>query len=168
MPRLTGISTNLAAALDTIADSEGTAGIGDDGYNALFGASSARLLLFPSYSTHPNIRSAFRTKKGILDWSTAAGRYQLINRWYAPYAKLLKLSDFSPESQDKIAIQQIKEQKGLDPILSGDFDEFVNRCRNIWASFAGAGYDQKEHSIEWLRDRYVKHGGLLGNVKEAS
>ena len=42
--------------------------------------------------------------------STGAGRYQLLPvRWDA-YRKQLGLKDFSPKSQDAVALQQIKEQ----------------------------------------------------------
>ena len=38
------------------------------------------------------------------------GRYQLLSRWWDAYRKQLGLKDFSPKSQDAVALQQIKER----------------------------------------------------------
>ena len=45
--------------------------------------------------------------------STGAGRYQLLSRWWDAYHKQLGLKDFSPKSQDAVALQQIKERGAL-------------------------------------------------------
>ena len=36
--------------------------------------------------------------------STGAGRYQLLSRWWDAYHKQLGLKDFSPKSQDAVAV----------------------------------------------------------------
>ena len=45
--------------------------------------------------------------------STGAGRYQLLSCWWDAYRKQLGLKDFSPKSQDAVALQQIKERGAL-------------------------------------------------------
>jgi muramidase (phage lysozyme) len=75
----------------------------------------------------------------------------------------LNLPDFSPESQDAIALQQIREQKAIPDILAGRFDEAVKKCSNIWASLPGAGYGQHENELSKLRTAFVAAGGVLGN-----
>ena len=45
--------------------------------------------------------------------STGAGRYQSLSRWWDAYRKQLGLKDFSPKSQDAVALQQIKERGAL-------------------------------------------------------
>ena len=45
--------------------------------------------------------------------STGAGRYQLLSRWWDACRKQLGLKDFSPKSQDAVALQQIKERGAL-------------------------------------------------------
>lgn len=61
------------------------------------------------------------------------------------------MPDFSPLSQDKLAIQLIRERGAIDDIRAGRIERAVSRCRNIWASLPGAGYGQREHSLEsWL------------------
>lgn len=148
------ISKNLKAFLDTIAWSEGTTRIkgNKDGYNVLVGGG-----LFADMTNHPHKLITLNAKLK----STAAGRYQLLGRYYDFYAKLLGLKDFSPASQDAIAIQQIKERKALDDIESGRFDAAVTKCKNIWASLPGAGYGQHENSMTKLMAMYQSYGGEI-------
>ena len=44
------------------------------------------------------------------------------------------------ESQDAVALQQIKERGALPMIDRGDIRQAIDRCSNIWASLLGAGY----------------------------
>ena len=45
---------------------------------------------------------------------------QLLSRWWDAYRKQLGLKDFSPKSQDAVALQQIKERGALPMIDRGD------------------------------------------------
>lgn len=154
MPRTKNLFPNIAAFLDLIAFSEGTNRFGnDDGYNVIVGGK-----LFTSYKDHPRV-SVELPKLRIK--STAAGRYQLLSRYFTPYAKLLNLPDFSPESQDKIAMQQIKEQNAFMNIKNGEIKIAIEKCSNIWASFPGAGYGQREEKIENLLNKFVELGGTI-------
>ena len=54
------------------------------------------------------------------------------------YRKQLGLKDFSPKSQDAVALQQIKERGALPMIDRGDIRRAIDRCSNIWASLPGA------------------------------
>ena len=60
------------------------------------------------------------------------------------------LKDFSPKSQDAVALQQIKERGALPMIDRGDIRQAIDRCGNIWASLPGAGYGQFEHKADSL------------------
>lgn len=153
MPRLKGISRNLAAFLDLTAYSEGTIGLGDDGYNKLVNPAT----FFTDYSRHPNKLVVVNpTLK-----STAAGRYQFLSRYWGFYRDALNLPDFGPESQDRWAIQLIREQKALQMIEEGQIAEAIKRCANIWASFPGAGYKQREHDLSALLAKFKAFGGTL-------
>lgn len=152
MARLPGISRNLNAFLDMIAVSEGTAGIGDDGYNVLVGSSKTHPHLFHDYATHPRIVVDLGRIK-----SSAAGRYQILKGIFSHYQITLDLPDFSPVSQDKIAIRLIKECGALDEIEAGKIVRAIHLCRSRWASLPGAGYGQRENSM----------GRLLVAFKEA-
>ena len=143
---------NVVAFLDMLAWSEGTIGKGDDGYNDIVDPAG----FFSDYSTHPNLLVQVNSKIK----STAAGRYQLLARYYEPYRKQLGLPDFSPVSQDKIAIQQIKERKAYQLIIAGKVSEAISRCSNIWASLPGAGYGQREHKLADLIRMYQRFGGI--------
>ena len=59
--------------------------------------------------------------------STGAGRYQLLSRWWDAYRKQLGLKDFSPKSQDAVALQQIKERGAL-PTIDGDICQVTDCC----------------------------------------
>jgi muramidase (phage lysozyme) len=152
MARLKGISRNLNAFLDMIAFSEGTIGLGDDGYNKLVNPAK----FFTSYATHPNVLVRVGKIK-----STAAGRYQHLSRHWAWYRAGIPLPDFGPESQDRWAIQLIRERKALALIEAGRIPEAIKRCSNIWASFPGAGYNQPEHQLGDLLAKYQEFGGEL-------
>ncbi len=148
------MSPNLKAFLDMLAFSEGTARVpnSDNGYRVIVGGST-----FTSYADHPRKLVTLTPKLK----STAAGRYQLLARYFDAYKKLLKLPDFSPPSQDAIAIKQIAEQGALKAIEAGDLVSAVKYCANIWASLPGAGYGQREESMPKLKAAYLKAGGTL-------
>ena len=54
------------------------------------------------------------------------------------------------ESQDAVALQQIKERGALPMIDRSDIRQAIDRCSNIWASLPGAGYGQFEHKADSL------------------
>lgn len=145
MARLPGISRNLNAFLDTIALSEiGKALLAlpetDDGYMVIVGSTPSHPILMKTYRDHPRFYN--RTCD-----STAAGRYQILKRYFDAYAEQLDLEDFSPESQDEIAIQMIRECHALDEIEHGEIQKAITLCRSRWASLPGAGYDQHENHM---------------------
>ena len=150
------MTSNKKAFLDMIAVSEIGAPLlakSDNGYNVIVGGD-----LFQGYADHPR-KLVDLPRLGIK--STAAGRYQLLARYFDAYKKQLGLKDFSPASQDAIALQQIRERRALDDIDAGRFADAVKKCRNIWASLPGAGYGQHENSIDKLQAAYVAAGGRL-------
>jgi muramidase (phage lysozyme) len=149
------MNPNRQAFLDMIAFAEGTSRIpdSDNGYKVVVGGT-----LFESYDDHPR-KLVILNKAGLK--STAAGRYQLLARYFDDYKKRLNLPDFSPASQDTIAIQQIKECRALDDVDCGRLDDAVRKCAHIWASLPGAGYGQRENTLADLRTAYQEAGGLL-------
>lgn len=114
--------------------------------------------LFEGYADHPRVLVAL-PKLDIQ--STAAGRYQLLRRYYDLYRKTLGLKEFSPLSQDLIALQQIRERRALPLIQAGKIVDAIARVRNIWASLPGAGYGQHEHTLADLLAVYRKAGGTV-------
>lgn len=154
---------NRCAFLDAIAFSEGTSTspiTKNDGYDVVVtGVKGPRI--FSDYSTHPNIIVKVNTE-GL--YSTAAGRYQLLYRYYRFYAKTLGLDNFDPLSQDRIALRQIKEKGALVAIDAGYLRSAVGLCSSIWASLPGSIYGQHVQPFDIILNIYLKAGG---SVKEA-
>ena len=154
------MTPNQKAFLDTIAHSELGQALqdkSDRGYNVIVGSTPSTPILFSSYADHP--RRLIKLSATLS--STAAGRYQLLARYFDAYKKSLGLPDFSPDSQNKIALQQIKECGALPDIESGNFDQAITKCAHIWASLPGAGYAQHENKLSDLQLAYVNFGGAL-------
>lgn len=148
---------NVVAFLDMLAWSEGTdngrQATKDRGYDVIVGGQ-----LFNGYADHPRVLVDLPRLK---IQSTAAGRYQLLRRYFDAYRRTLGLNDFSPLSQDLIALQQIRERRALPLIQAGKITEAIAAVRNIWASLPGAGYGQHEHKLDNLLAIYRKAGGVI-------
>jgi muramidase (phage lysozyme) len=160
MPRITPEQAggkNRCAFLDMLAASEIGARLlaaSDDGYNVLVGSTAAHPLLFPNYRDHPNTYNSGCN-------STAAGRYQLLYRWWKPYRDLLHLNDFSPVAQDRVALQQIRECQALPAIDAGQFTVAVGLVAHLWASLPGSCWQQHENALAPLQTAYVQAGGQV-------
>jgi muramidase (phage lysozyme) len=151
------IVSNLDAFLTMIAISEGTEFIGDHGYNCIVGSSPAHPHLFASYADHPRI--AVRLSPTLT--STAAGRYQILERFYDAYKASLHLPDFSPASQDAIATQMIRERHALEDVTAGRLESAVAKCTSIWASLPGNSYGQHQNTLASLQSAYTQSGGAV-------
>ncbi len=153
---------NVEAFLDMLALSEiGPAMLAasDDGYNVIVGSTPEQPILLPTlpsglpdYSHHPDEYEAAEN-------STAAGRYQILYRYAVAYQASLSLPDFSPVSQDLIAVQLIHEVGAYMGLLAGAWTQAVQRCASRWASLPGSDYDQHERTLSQLQGWYVKAGG---------
>lgn len=157
------VNPNVKAFLDMIAVSElgeRLLAVSDNGYNVIVGSTPSRPILFESYADHPRRAVTLRIgEKNVR--STAAGRYQLLARYFDAYKRQLGLKDFSPAAQDAIAVQQIRERGALADIEAGRFGPAVRRVKNIWASLPGAGYGQHENELAQLQAAYLRAGGTL-------
>jgi muramidase (phage lysozyme) len=142
---------NVVAFLRTIRVSEGTSG--DDGYSILVGGGH-----FYSYADHPR-QLIYLPNLGIN--SSAAGAYQILRRTWDGVRAKLGLADFSPTSQDRAAVELIRQRGGLADVRAGRFATAVEKCKKEWASLPGAGYGQRENSLAALQAAYVDAGGNL-------
>ena len=107
---------------------------------------------FNDFSKHPNI-PAVKTADGV---STAAGRYQITKTTYDDVATKLGVTDFSPESQDKIALELIRRNGAIDDVRSGNFNAAVDKLGKVWASFPSSTYKQSKRSREWVASEFSK------------
>jgi muramidase (phage lysozyme) len=154
------LTTNRKAFLQMIAVSELGQGLieaSDDGYNVIVGSTTKYPDLFDSYADHP--RKLVRLS--ALLSSTAAGRYQLLARYFDAYKKSLGLLDFGKASQDAIALQQIYECQALGDIDAGRIIVAIQKCAHIWASLPGNSYGQHQNGLALLTSAYTKAGGDL-------
>ncbi|MGE8149813.1 glycoside hydrolase family 24 protein [Pseudomonas vancouverensis] len=158
-------SKNALAFLDMLAWSE----LGSDylrrsadGYDVIVTGIDGELELFTDYARHPfegGRKSKIINRKGLT--SNAAGRYQQMLKDWPHYRDQLKLPDFCPVNQDKLALQHIKECRALPDVHAGRVEIAIAKCRNIWASLPGAGYGQRERKFADLLSRYIAAGGSL-------
>lgn len=153
-------SPNVPAFLDLVALSEGTSTsrlTKNDGYDVIVtGVDGPEV--FTSYADHPfgagRPPKMVRTNPMLL--STASGRYQILVRYFEAYKATLNLPDFSPLSQDRVAIQMLRERKALAAIVAGDIMSAISAASNIWASFPGNSYGQNPHTMDALMAHWQK------------
>ncbi|WP_447902471.1 glycoside hydrolase family 24 protein [Pseudomonas serbica] len=158
-------SRNALAFLDMLAWAEGTSispATAMNGYDVIVTGIDRQPELFRDFTDHPFARgrkSKLINSRGLT--SNASGRYQQMLKDWPHYKALLRLTDFSPISQDLIALQHIRECRALPDVHQGRIETAIKKCRNIWASLPGAGYGQREHHIENLIKQFLLAGGTL-------
>ena len=144
-----------------LAWSEGTDKLGQNtknrGYDVIVGGS-----LFSDYSDHPR-KLVNLPKLGIK--STAAGRYQLLSKWWDAYRKQLGLKDFSQPHRTRWHCSKSKNVARCRSSITGRFGRQSIRCSNIWASLPGAGYGQFEQKADNLIAKFKAAGGAVAEVQ---
>ena len=152
------VTRQRRAFLDAIAFCEGTDNgrqqTRNHGYDVVVGGS-----LFTDYSKHPN--RLIKLRPGLS--SSAAGRYQLLSKYFDTYKKQLGLPDFGQASQDQIALQQINERRALEDIDAGRIREAVEKCNKTWASLPGSPYGQHTYSMDVFLTQFKKAGGVVAS-----
>jgi muramidase (phage lysozyme) len=143
---------NVPAFLKAIRLGEGTSG--PDGYNMLVGSTPSKPLLFTDFSTHPNVLNR------ALD-STAAGAYQIIHPTWLGLVRQYGFSDFSPATQDQMAVALIFGRNALDEVIAGDLATAVQLCSAEWASLPGSQAGQRTESFDAVQQCYLQNGGTL-------
>jgi len=154
------MSANLDAFLDMISRCEGTTG--DYGYRALFGYTPTNGKIFDNgYIDHPNIKSPFVQTDGQLNYSTAAGRYQIINPTWRELKKKLGLLMFTPADQDAAAIELIRSTGALPDIEAGNLQAAIEKCGGLWASLPSSLYPQPRRTLQFAQAAFTDAGGTL-------
>ena len=113
-----------------------------------------RLLRSPSQTCHAKPKTQINS----------AGRYQLLSCWWDAYRKQLGLKDFSPKSQDAVALQQIKERGAYSAIDRGDIRQAIDRCSKYLGLPPGAGYGRLEHKADSLIAKFKEAGGTVREI----
>ena len=153
------INNQRKAFLDMLAWSEGIDNgrqkTRNHGYDVIVGGE-----LFTDYSDHPRKLVTLNPKLK----STGAGRYQLLSRWWDAYRKQLGLKDFSPKSQDAVALQQIKERGALPMIDRGDIRQAIDRCAISGLHCRALVGGQFEQGADSLIAKFKEAGGTVREI----
>ncbi|HBF50954.1 MAG TPA: muramidase, partial [Massilia sp.] len=112
---------NVTAFLKMIRVSEGTAG--SNGYSTLVGGKQ-----FTGWADHPRVLVTI-TSNGKQIVSSAAGAYQILRRTWDGVRGRLGLTDFTPASQDRAAVELIRLRGALADVRAGRFADALTKCR---------------------------------------
>lgn len=147
-------NVNVRAFLQAIADAEG------GGYDFKYGAVKGKRTdpwRFTDYSTHPG--------PGYGGITTAAGMYQ-INKatWQDHGERRMGLTDFTPETQDLIAVSMLRGLGVIDKIMGGDIEAGVSQASRQWAALPmgrdqGGRHNQPYVKFERFEATYKAAGG---------
>jgi len=148
---------NTAAFLATLRAAEGTAS--DEGYRALFGWRPGNGKTFNSFATHPRQFFMYTDLSGNTIRTSAAGAYQITATTFDGLVRNYGFADFAPATQDAMAVALIKERGALQDVQAGRFDIALNKLRKVWASLPGAGSNQPERSLAYVKNVYEQAGG---------
>lgn len=143
---------NVKKFLDFLGESEGA------DYDVIVGGKER----ITDFSTHPR-KVGLRTADGP---STAAGKYQITASTYDDIAPKLGITDFSPESQDKIAEEIIRQEGALEDVQNGDFAKAINKLGGRWASLPSSKYSQPKHDWAYVQERLGISGAAPEDLPE--
>jgi muramidase (phage lysozyme) len=133
-------SDNVKKFLDFLGRAEGAE------YDTIVGSTQRNPKKFSDFSKHPGVVGLV-TKDGP---STAAGKYQITKTTYDDFAKRLGITDFSPQSQDRIALAIIQKEGALDDVKAGRYDQAIAKLGGRWASLPSSPYRQSKRTPEWV------------------
>jgi muramidase (phage lysozyme) len=114
---------NVAAFLKAIGEAEG------GGYDFKYGAVKGKRndpWRFTDTSTHPG--------PGYGGHTTAAGMYQITIDTWRDHGGKMGLTDFSPKTQDLIAVEMLRSLGVIDNIKSGDIAGAMPQAAKKWAA----------------------------------
>jgi muramidase (phage lysozyme) len=141
---------NVSAFLMAIADAEG------GGYDFKYGAVKGRRndpWRFSDYSTHPG--------PGF-GGTTAAGMYQITkDTWQQHGIDAMGLNDFSPKTQDLIAVELLRSVGVIEKIQAGNITDGLAKASRKWAALPqGPGL-----ANQYPRQPYMKYGDFIANYE---
>ncbi len=148
---------NVKAFLLAISEAEG------GGYDFKYGAVKGKKndpWRFTDFSTHPGVGYGGKT--------TASGMYQItIDTWKDHGINAMGLSDFSPSTQDLIAVDMLDSMGALDKIKDGDIPGAMPLAARKWAALSqGPGLANKYPPQPYMKyekfiEVYQQFGGSV-------
>ena len=148
-------NANVKAFLNAIAAAEG----GD--YNLKYGGVKGKKndkWQFSDFSTHPGA--------GYGGINTPAGMYQITIGTWRKLGEKLGLTDFSPTTQDLMAIEILRGLSAIDNIVEGHLDVAVSKASSQWNALPqGPGKTNKVTNQPYMEyDDFVKAYNTSGGI----
>ncbi|MGX0890939.1 muramidase (phage lysozyme) [Pseudomonas sp. ADAK2 TE3594] len=145
---------NVKAFLVAIAESEGGSYHAKYGYGWAPGFQSGKWT-FTDESTHPGAGYGGKT--------TASGMYQITIATWREYAGKMGLTDFTPNTQDLIAVDILRTLGVIDKIKAGDIPGAMPKAATRWAALP-EGPGKKNH---YPPQPYAEYPKFLESYKSA-
>ncbi|MEO0516483.1 MAG: glycoside hydrolase family 104 protein [Cyanobacteria bacterium P01_A01_bin.116] len=157
------LDVEVRAFLDMLAWSLGT-DLND--YKLIFNGEE-----FDSFADHPRQRVC-TNYLGQRTCGDAAGRYQIVSTTWDDVGKRIVLDDFTPESQDKAAVNLLEELGAIELLKDDEFERAIAQMSYIWPSLPTieekSRYGFKISSMEELKTVYgIYYSNYLSELSEA-
>jgi lysozyme len=88
--------------------------------------------------------------------STASGAYQINLPTYREFAPQLGITDFSPASQDALALSILKKSGAYDAAAAADIPQAFALASKRWASLPGSSAGQRPKSLDVAQNLFDK------------
>lgn len=88
--------------------------------------------------------------------TTAAGAYQIIRPTWNRVRDKLGLPDFSPESQDRAAVELLEEAGVMELLGLDDIEGAIAKAAPVWASLPGSTAQQNPKKLAYALERYAE------------
>ncbi|SIN80731.1 Muramidase (phage lambda lysozyme) [Singulisphaera sp. GP187] len=86
--------------------------------------------------------------------SSASGAYMITKETWVEYQKKLGLTDFSADSQDRVAIAIIKQVKAYDLIREGKVEDALKKLNKRWSSLPGGSQQQAGVTLDKTLEQF--------------
>jgi muramidase (phage lysozyme) len=145
---------NVKAFLDAIAESEGGNYQAKYGYGWAPGFKTGKWT-FTDESTHPGV--------GYGGSTSASGRYQINIATWREYSGKMALTDFTPHTQDLIAVDILRTLGVIEKIKAGDIPGAMPKAATRWAALP-EGPGKANH---YPPQPYVEYSAFLASYESA-
>jgi muramidase (phage lysozyme) len=133
---------NVRKFLDMIQKSEGA-----KGYE--YGFNNTKL---SNLDAHPGTSSSFTETDGKKNSTTAAGKYQFLEKTWNGVRDKLGLTSFKGPEQEAAAVELLRGRGALDAVRSGDWSTALAKTGPEWASLPTSPYKQAKRSMDFVYD----------------
>lgn len=89
-------------------------------------------------------------------YSTAAGAYQMIRPTWTRLRDQLGLEDFSKDSQDRAAVELLRQNGIIAMIEAGEIEAAIKKAGKVWAGLPGNTYQQSPKQLKYALDRFAE------------